>query len=31
MARPQGPLVQCQSCKNHRLQASAKCPHCGNS
>ncbi len=29
-ARPQGNLVQCPSCKNKRLQASAKCPHCGN-
>ena len=30
LARPQGPLIQCQSCKNHRLLASARCPHCGN-
>ena len=29
-ARPQGNLVQCSSCNNRRLQASAKCPHCGN-
>jgi uncharacterized membrane protein YhaH (DUF805 family) len=29
-ARPQGNLVQCASCNNQRLQASAKCPHCGN-
>lgn len=29
-SRPQGDLVQCPSCKNKRLQASAKCPHCGN-
>ena len=29
-SRPQGNLVQCQHCKNKRLQASAKCPHCGN-
>jgi cytochrome bd-type quinol oxidase subunit 2 len=29
-ARPQGNLVQCASCQNKRLQASAKCPHCGN-
>ena len=29
-ARPQGNLVQCPSCNNKRLQASAKCPHCGN-
>ena len=29
-ARPQGNLVKCQQCGNSRLQASAKCPHCGN-
>jgi FtsH-binding integral membrane protein len=29
-SRPQGNLVKCQSCGNNRLQASAKCPHCGN-
>ena len=29
-SRPQGQLVQCAHCKNKRLQASAKCPHCGN-
>ena len=29
-SRPQGNLVQCASCNNQRLQASAKCPHCGN-
>jgi len=29
-SRPQGNLVQCQSCGNQRLEASAKCPHCGN-
>jgi len=29
-SRPQGNLVQCASCNNKRLQASAKCPHCGN-
>ena len=29
-ARPQGNLVACPQCKNKRLQASAKCPHCGN-
>ena len=29
-SRPQGNLVQCQSCNNSRMQASAKCPHCGN-
>lgn len=29
-SRPQGNVVQCSSCHNKRLQASAKCPHCGN-
>ena len=29
-SRPQGGLVQCQTCGNNRLQASAKCPYCGN-
>lgn len=29
-SRPQGELMQCASCNNKRLQASAKCPHCGN-
>lgn len=29
-ARPQGNLLRCASCGNNRLQASAKCPHCGN-
>ena len=29
-SRPQGNLITCQSCGNNRLQASAKCPHCGN-
>jgi len=29
-SRPQGNLIQCASCGNHRLQTSAKCPHCGN-
>jgi phospholipase D-like protein len=29
-SRPQGNLVPCPSCKNKRLEASAKCPHCGN-
>ena len=29
-SRPQGNIVQCPNCKNNRLQASAKCPHCGN-
>ncbi len=30
LSRPQGNLIQCASCRNKRLQASAKCPHCGN-
>jgi len=29
-SRPQGNLVRCANCGNNRLQASAKCPHCGN-
>ncbi len=29
-SRPQGMLVQCPSCGNNRLEASAKCPHCQN-
>ena len=29
-SRPQGALVQCAHCNNNRLEASAKCPHCGN-
>lgn len=29
-SRPQGQLMQCTSCGNKRLAASAKCPHCGN-
>jgi hypothetical protein len=29
-SRPQGDLIRCPSCGNQRLQASAKCPHCGN-
>ncbi len=29
-SRPQGNLIQCSHCNNQRLQASAKCPHCGN-
>jgi hypothetical protein len=30
LSRPQGNLIQCQQCNNKRLQASSKCPHCGN-
>jgi uncharacterized membrane protein YhaH (DUF805 family) len=29
-SRPAGDLVECAHCKNKRLRASAKCPHCGN-
>jgi hypothetical protein len=29
-SRPKGNLIQCAHCQNKRLQASAKCPHCGN-
>jgi hypothetical protein len=30
LSRPQGNVIRCPSCGNNRLQASAKCPHCGN-
>ncbi|HET6617893.1 MAG TPA: hypothetical protein VFH69_08795 [Gemmatimonadota bacterium] len=30
-SRPKGQLIACASCGNKRLEASAKCPHCGNS
>lgn len=30
LSRPQGNLVRCATCGNTRMQASAKCPHCGN-
>src|SRR5262249_21233074 len=30
LSRPQGNVVPCPNCGNNRLQASAKCPHCGN-
>ncbi|HEU4463492.1 MAG TPA: hypothetical protein VFS53_00465 [Gemmatimonadota bacterium] len=30
-SRPKGLLVPCSSCGNKRLEASATCPHCGNS
>jgi hypothetical protein len=29
LARTQGNLVQCPNCRNNRLQASVRCPHCG--
>jgi uncharacterized membrane protein YhaH (DUF805 family) len=29
-SRPQGVLIRCEECGNSRLQASRKCPHCGN-
>jgi Phospholipase_D-nuclease N-terminal len=29
-ARPQGNLVVCPHCQGKRLEASVKCPHCGN-
>jgi uncharacterized membrane protein YhaH (DUF805 family) len=29
-ARPQGQIVQCPHCGNKRLEASSKCPTCGN-
>lgn len=28
-SRPQGELIQCPNCRNKRLLASVKCPHCG--
>ncbi len=30
LSRPQGNMISCPSCNNKRLEASAKCPHCGN-
>lgn len=30
MSRPQGNLTLCEECGNRRLQASKRCPHCGN-
>ena len=30
LSRPQGNLIQCPHCQNQRLQASARCPHCGH-
>jgi uncharacterized membrane protein YhaH (DUF805 family) len=30
LVRPQGNLMPCAHCGNKRLQASAKCLHCGN-
>lgn len=30
LSRPQGNLIQCSHCSNRRLQASARCPYCGN-
>jgi hypothetical protein len=30
LSRPKGELAECGTCHNKRLQASAKCPHCGN-
>jgi len=29
-SRPVGNVVMCQSCKNKKLEAMSKCPHCGN-
>jgi len=28
-SRPQGNLIQCPNCRNQKLQAALKCPHCG--
>lgn len=30
LSRPKGNLIECSHCGNKRLEASAKCPHCGN-
>ena len=30
-SRPKGQLIPCSTCGNKRLEASATCPHCGNS
>jgi hypothetical protein len=30
VGRPRGNLIQCPSCQGKRLEASAKCPQCGN-
>ncbi|MEP7362088.1 MAG: PLDc N-terminal domain-containing protein [Acidobacteriota bacterium] len=30
LSRPKGELIECHNCKNRRLQASTKCPHCGS-
>ena len=30
LARPKGNLIPCPYCGNKRMQASARCPHCGN-
>jgi hypothetical protein len=30
LSRPKGNLIACPRCGNKRLEASAKCPHCGN-
>ena len=29
-SRPKGSLLTCAKCGNKRLEASARCPHCGN-
>lgn len=29
-SRPQGAMTRCANCGNNKLQASVKCPHCGN-
>ena len=29
-SRPKGKIVECKHCDNKRLEASAKCPSCGN-
>lgn len=29
-SRPSGEIVACSNCRNRRLKAMSKCPHCGN-
>jgi Phospholipase_D-nuclease N-terminal len=29
LVRPQGNMIQCPNCHNKKLQAAARCPHCG--
>jgi len=31
LSRPAGNLVQCENCKNRKLESLKNCPHCGTS